>query len=434
VQRPSSVLAVVRRRRVLLPILLGVAVVAAAGVATAALVAADAEARRLLDRADGLLHPAFAEAPTLDGLDAASALGALEEARAQGLPPGTEARFRGLSDRARGIDHLRRGELVFARDSLEALRQQGSDGPLVRLLGVEVARAAEGEGDRVSPGAHDGGQGRGGQAGSGVSEQLSAALDAYPDDPRLRLVAADVTLDAGDAAAADEALRRLAAVVPDAGPARAVVHNRRGLLWEARGDRARARAAYRRATQADPRQADARVNLGRLAMDAGDHPEALRWFAEVLVDEPTHPRALFGRGLAHLAAGRLDAAHHDFLEAAVGAPDDPEVRLALGDVARARGEVDRALVAYREAVALDEEDPVAWLRLGNALVEGKEPAAAAEAFAEALRRDPELAAAHNGLGVARMLAGDAPGARAAFVKAASLDPDDPNPRRNLARL
>ncbi|HJK96771.1 MAG TPA: tetratricopeptide repeat protein [Polyangiaceae bacterium LLY-WYZ-14_1] len=415
----------------LLPILVAVATLLAVVGAAIAVLTGEAAAREHLDRAETLLFETpFAEAPTVDALPAAVALGALGEAREAGLPSGERPRYRGLRAFALTLDHLRRGELVFAADQLEqAERLLGDDRSLLQVVRLELALATAAAGEAGSSLAAPTLVGT-----PAPSPVLEAARAAFPDDPRLLLAGADADLDAGRLDAAGRALDRLEELVSADPAARALLDNRRGLLAEARGHEAVARSAYRRALDADGTQVDAHINLGRLALDEGELASAGDHFEAALRSEPTAGGALFGRGLVALAEGRVDAAERDFLEAAVSAPEDAAIRLALGDVARRRGDASAALVAYREGLALDPADALGWLRLGNTLVEVGEAAEAVRAFERAVRLDPELAAAHNGLGVSRLAEGDVAQAREAFARARDLDPQDPAPRRNLARL
>lgn len=96
-------------------------------------------------------------------------------------------------------------------------------------------------------------------------------------------------------------------------------------------DAAAARAAYRRALEADPAHADAHLNLGRLLHEEGAVDEAETHYRAALAADPGSPRAAFNLGVAlddRGRAGEAIAAYERALE------KDPELAAAHYNLSR----------------------------------------------------------------------------------------------------
>lgn len=112
-----------------------------------------------------------------------------------------------------------------------------------------------------------------------------------------------------------------------------------------------ARAAYERAVTLDPRLADAWVNLGRLAHEAGDPATAARCYHEALHSDETDPVTHFNLALACEDLDRaVDAASHYRRAVAINPRfADAHYNLAqlLSRIGR-RDEAVRHMVRYRQ--------------------------------------------------------------------------------------
>ena len=102
---------------------------------------------------------------------------------------------------------------------------------------------------------------------------------------------------------------------------------------------------YRRALEANPQLAEARVRLGRVLVLQDRHEEAVRHL-EIALDADLDPRhryfALLFLGSAREGLGQLDAAIHAFEQAAARHESTRVPHLAIARIARERG--DRTLV------------------------------------------------------------------------------------------
>lgn len=361
----------------------------------------------LVDAAKSRLDAPFVEAPTLDRLQASTALSLLERARALGRD---DSEIRGLIDYAEAIEDLQRGDLVLAEGELATALTHLGPTPSLHVLAAALSRARRLDRE--------------------ARAEVECALALDPEDRRAALLLADLALDAGEGALALQQLEALRQREPRSAP----VLNRLGLAREQMGDIAGAEEAFRRATEIEPLGHEPWINLGRLLRVARRHEEARDAFDEAITRAPAHGGAHLGRGLARAATGQLDGAVADFERASELLPNDAEPVLALGDLLRDLRRVEDAVRLYREAIRREDADAASWLKLGNALALHEDYEAGASAFREAIVRAPTLAAAQNGLGACLMHLGRSGDAIAALESAAALDPLDPNPLMNLALL
>lgn len=365
------------------------------------------EAEELSVAARARLAAPLAEAPELDRIHAGDARSKLERAMELGRD---DRETRGLFHYATALERVQAGDLVFAEDELGVARDFLGDTADVHALAGEIARRRS-DLDKAR-------------------EEADAALAADPDHLRALMLRADLTLDAGEAESALEALDHLTELAPDV----SVVLNRRGLALERLGRLEEAEASFRLATERDRLNHNAWINLGRRLRAKGEPEEARAAFVQALEASAADPDAWLGRGLADRDLGRVAEARQAFGRAAELAPNDAEPLLAIGDLALSAHDVDGAVEAYRHALAREDADAGSWLKLGNALFGASDLAGAEQAYHEALTRAPGLAAARNGLGATLIYRGRLDEAAASLEQAAALDPRDPNALLNLALL
>lgn len=117
---------------------------------------------------------------------------------------------------------------------------------------------------------------------------------------------------------------------------------------------AEAMEAYERALRADPRMADAHVNLGRLHHEAGNTEEAMRHYRAALDIDPQHDVALFNLGVALEDSGRVDEAIRVYRGAIAADPENADAHYNLAGLYERKGEKQAALrhlKAYRRLLA-----------------------------------------------------------------------------------
>jgi len=178
---------------------------------------------------------------------------------------------------------------------------------------------------------------------------LAQARDLSPDDPALTLLAARLSLDAGDVGGAitlaREAARRLA---ESGGPLLAEACVLRARAERSRGRPDRAARELKKAVAAAPDEGEYRIALAEALADAGDVAAALR--AARVVPES----ALGSTGAARLALALRSAGDsrslHDLLERAARA-GDTRALTALAEDALASGDPTQAEAHARMAIA-----------------------------------------------------------------------------------
>ena len=159
-----------------------------------------------------------------------------------------------------------------------------------------------------------------------------------------------------------DALARAADAVREADPppardARAAEAQRafeRALDLEDR-DPAAARAAYARALALDPALADAYVNLGRLAHEAGDASEAVRLYRSALSRAPEDPVIHFNLALALEDTDGAAAALPHYERALALDPDFADAHYNLAGLCEQLGRKADALRHYRRYRDLTED-------------------------------------------------------------------------------
>jgi predicted Zn-dependent protease len=170
------------------------------------------------------------------------------------------------------------------------------------------------------------------------------------------------------------------------------------------------------ALQSDPRQVEALVARGSLALAARSIDEARDLLQQALARKPQDGRTLSAFGLACLLARDFPAAR-DALEGAVQAvPSHAQSWVALGWTRMLLRDTARALAALRSAVRLDAADAQTHGALALALAVSGDAAGAARAAAEGEALDPLDALCK----LSRALAHAAPDARRVEALVAAL--------------
>ena len=132
--------------------------------------------------------------------------------------------------------------------------------------------------------------------------------------------------------------------------------NTEALIQERSGDLDRAALSWRHLIMRAPTHADAWYNLGRLALQRGQHREAMDLLLRAVELRPRWADAYKNLGQACFAAGDSEAAEAAFQTALRCTSDDPD---SLANLARLRQEADdypAALHYYRAALQVETDD------------------------------------------------------------------------------
>lgn len=222
------------------------------------------------------------------------------------------------------------GQEKMVRRALSAFARQAP-----AQLGPAVAEAARGLHDRAGAAA----------AARFIEEAASEGLDlTQPRCADALRALVRFSHEAGDGKQAESRVSAALKAHPDA----AALHDVQGLQLELGGDALRARAAYQRAVDLDPKDADALQGLGRVA---GDPQQALAWFDRALEQKPGDSAAVRGAAAALARAGKPEQAEARLEAQLAEDPADPAVVEQLVKLQLDRNAVtDRSLELANRAV------------------------------------------------------------------------------------
>jgi tetratricopeptide (TPR) repeat protein len=255
--------------------------------------------------------------------------------------------------------------------------------------------------------------------------QAAAAVRLRPADASAQRLLAELTFQAGDAAAALPAAQTAVRLQADNADAQALL----AAIAESAGQPDVAASARRQALQlrqaaaavpADP--IASQVALGDAYLAAGDNAAALAAFQAAARQAPTNPNVLHGLGNAYYADGQIEPALAAYLAWAQAAPDDPDPRLLLGILYSQQHKFQDALAMLQEANRLTPCQEAAHLLMGQVYYQQQDLAQAAAAYQAALAINPRRAAVWYVVGALRWQLGDLPAAQSALQEATRRDP------------
>ena len=172
------------------------------------------------------------------------------------------------------------------------------------------------------------------------------AIERDADHVQAAIGCADALHQAGDLAAAKEALEELIARRPKD----AVALTNLSAVWNAMGDDDQARDAANKAIEHDPGLAAAHFNLGVALQGLGEHLAAIEGYRYALALEPGHAAAALNLGEASHTLGKTDDAAHAYARAldidpgfAMAAVNLADIALAAGRPAEALAEIEKFL-------------------------------------------------------------------------------------------
>ncbi|HXS51825.1 MAG TPA: tetratricopeptide repeat protein [Usitatibacter sp.] len=161
-----------------------------------------------------------------------------------------------------------------------------------------------------------------------------------------------------------------------------------GLILHDLGDLAQAERRFARVVDLKPDLAAGHFELGRVRMDQGRVPEAIKDFQAAVAADGKHLRAWNNLGVALQSVDRLDDAVRAFNYALSLDAGYPLAHFNLARIHKMRGDRNRALEHARIAVSGDPTHVEAWLLLGDIHVLRHETAGGLAAYASAVKADP----------------------------------------------
>jgi protein O-GlcNAc transferase len=202
----------------------------------------------------------------------------------------------------------------------------------------------------------------------------------------------------------------------------------------AKGQREQAVALLRQTVKSDPRNADARLLLGSLWMEAGRETESLDQLSQAVQLRPKSADAHNALGEAYKTFRHPDAARPEFERAIAINPEFAQAQVNLAAIQLEAGEAAAALEHLDRAIKLFGKKPDAayphYLR-AKIYSQRRDAAPAAAELEQAVALRPDFAEAWSDLGEARKALFDDAGTLAAFERAVELSPDDAVARTRL---
>jgi tetratricopeptide (TPR) repeat protein len=240
---------------------------------------------------------------------------------------------------------------------------------LVACLSAGLALAA------VSAGGQSSAPQASGQRAKTVPDPEAAALNDL-------LARAQSDIANNDYAAAADAYQQYLAKKPDD----AAVHFELGYAYTALQKTADARVEFKRATELDPSNGDAFLNLGLSEVDSDPAAAvaAIRTSVELKPGD-AHPKFMLGAALDR--SGKAPEAIEQYKAAEAIDDSDPALHMALGTALLRTSHAAEAEPQFRAAIAL-EDDPQDHLQLAECLVAERKMDEAGTEFTAYLKANP----------------------------------------------
>lgn len=302
----------------------------------------------------------------------------------------------------------------------------------------------------------------------GAMIELKSALQSQSDHVPARLLLAEVSLQLGDAAAADKELRyaieggadvartaplsadiRLASgkasellVALDAGelplqePARSTYRGR--ALLDLRQPE-QALAAFQTALEADTNYKQARLGLAEAHAALGQVEAALAEFDKILAVDPQAADALLARGTLHVRRGQVEQAEQS-LSAALERAETLPIRqyamllAALTEAHLARGDIGAARKTQGELAAISQDAPVTRLLSARVAMAEHDYTKAATDLQRVVSSAPDFVPARFMLGAVLLAQGNLHQAELHLSQAVRRAPENLEARKLLAQV
>ena len=141
------------------------------------------------------------------------------------------------------------------------------------------------------------------------------------------------------------------------------------------------------------------ADMGRMAMDAGNHAEAVTLLREAILDDPGDATLRADLGVALETLEDYDGAAQAYAAAAALEPDNPIYHFNQGAVAQAQGRPHDAAGHYLDALEREPLFAEAYYNLGTLFFDAGHLEIAAEHYGNALKARPDYAEAASNLGL-----------------------------------
>lgn len=199
----------------------------------------------------------------------------------------------------------------------------------------------------------------------------------------------------------------------------------RGYTYEVQGDKQKALAAYDRAIELDPEDADSYNNRGLLRAELGDPAGARADYDRAIEFSPQDSAAYNNRGLLRAEQGDSVGALADYTRAIELNPEDADPSYNRGLTHHDGGDLHEALADFDRAIALNPAYADAYHNRGILRRDMGNVRGALADFRRAIELAPQNATSYYDRGVSRRMTGDLDGAMADYRQSLKLNNDDP---------
>jgi tetratricopeptide (TPR) repeat protein len=223
----------------------------------------------------------------------------------------------------------------------------------------------------------------------------------------------------------DDAISTYRAVIEadDTGAQGLTARNRIAAILVTRGKTAEASELVEQVLRENPRDNDALVLRGNLAMDARNPAAAVADLRAVLRDQPESIGVLRALARAHVANREPALAEEHLRQAMTIAPTDVATRLELAALLGQTARVDQALPLLEETVRANPNNVNARETLVRAYIANSDLPAAKVAIRDLMTLAPNFAPGYYFAGLLAQASGDLDEAEKQFSKAFELSPD-----------
>ncbi len=199
-----------------------------------------------------------------------------------------------------------------------------------------------------------------------------------------------------------ESAAELLARAIEADPSFVVAHYSLGVVHQALGNRWKAAAQFRAATQLDPTYPEPYKALGDLFLAAPRrlYDQAVEAYSKAIELRPFYADAHVGLGDARAAKGEIDAAVAAYQKALGFNPHNPRVYMSLGKIYYGeKGLYYEAVTAYKKAIELDPTSVDARMGLGEVYEDKGLWKEAIEEYRRVIELDPKHTGAMYNLAI-----------------------------------
>jgi tetratricopeptide (TPR) repeat protein len=259
-----------------------------------------------------------------------------------------------------------------------------------------------------------------------AEQELQSVLKDRPKAFKVRLGLA-VLYEATNRPDQAERIYREVIDLNKTGPDRLKARNQLARLLVAKGDISEAGKLLTEILKDNPRDSEALVTRGRMALQREEAQSAIADFRSVLRDQPDSIEYLSLLARAHMAAGERQLARESLGRAVELNPRNPQARLLWADFLALSNDFDSALKEVNEALKTAPLDP-GLLQLKAAILSAKKDVKGAEeAIAKLKGAGPNQALGYYRMGAFYLTEKRYDEAIAEFEQALKKAPDAPEP-------